>query len=173
MNFSIDNPLPAPIAPPTSFFSDHIDDLADMILARAFLGTIQITPPKAQPAKGEVIVRVQQVFRTKTSLYVHYTIENNGETLYHVTRPDVFELQAMNSKLSLPCLAHTQIDRSLLAKLSFVQDVPLPIAHAESAAENLAPRDSTEGVIAIRKDLISPAVVQLVFDGGIKATFVL
>ena len=173
MNVSIDNPLPAPIPPPTSVFSDHIDDVADMILARAFLGTVQITPPKARLAKGEIIVRVQQVFRTKTSLYVHYTIENNGKAPYQVTRPNVFELQAMYSKLSLPSLAHTQLDRRLLEKLRAVQDVPLPVAHAESAAERLSAGDSTEGVIAIRRDLISPAVVQLVFDGGTRATFVL
>jgi conjugative transfer protein CagX len=174
MNVSVDNPLPpAPAAPSNSGFSAHVDELADMMLTRAFLGAVDITPANARAPKSQVRVRIQQVFRTKTSIYVHYSIENDGRRAYHVATPDVFELQAGHSSLSLHSFAHKQLDPRLLENLSDIHRVSLPVPHAETASEDLAPGESTEGVVAIRQDLSSLAVVQLVFDGQVKATFVL
>lgn len=174
MNVSVDNPLPpAPTAPTNSGFSPHVEEFADTMLTRAFLGAVDITPANPKAPKGQVRVRVQQVFRTKTSIYVHYSIENHGRSTYHVTTPDAFELQAGNSDLSLPSFAHKQLDPRLLENLSDIQGVSLPVPHAETASEDLAPGESTDGVVAIRQNLSSPAVVQLVFDRQVKATFVL
>jgi len=174
MNVSVDNPLPPPpAAPSNSGFSAHVDELADMVLTRAFLGAVEITPANARAPKSKVRVRIQQVFRTKTSIYVHYSIENDGRSAYHVATPDVFELQAGHSNLSLPSFAHKQLDPRLVENLSDIHSVSLPVPHAETAAEDLAPGESTEGVVAIRQDLSSPTVVQLVFDSQVKATFVL
>lgn len=174
MNISVDNPLPpAPAAPPNSGFSPHVEELADMMLTRAFLGAIDITPANPRAPKSAVRVRIQQVFRTKTSIYVHYSIENDGRSAYYVTTPGVFELQVGHSTLSLPSFAHKQLDPRLLENLSDIHSVSLPVPHAEAASEDLAPGESTEGVVAIRQNLSSPAVVQLVFDRGVKATFVL
>src|SRR5579864_4039708 len=103
MNVSVDNPLPPPpAAPPNAAFSPHAEELADMMLTRAFLGAVEITPANARSVKNQVRVRIQQVFRTETSIYVRYSIENDGQSAYHVTPPDVFELQAGRSNLSLP-----------------------------------------------------------------------
>lgn len=174
MNVSVDNPLPpAPAAPRNSALSPQIEQVADMMLSRAFLGAVDITPANPKAPKGHVRVRVRQVFRTKTSIYVHYSIENGGRSGYHVTTPDAFELQAGNSDLSLPSFAHKQLDPRLLEGLSDIRGISLPVPHAEIASENLAPGESTEGVVAIRQNLGSPAVLQLVFDGQVKATFVL
>ena len=174
MNVSVDNPLPpAPVASPHSAFSRHAEEFADMMLTRAFLGAIDITPAKGRAPKSPVRVRIQQVFRTKTSTYVHYSIENDARSAYHVTTPEVFELQARRSTLSLPSFAHKQLDPRLLEGLSDVHSVSLPVPHGEAGSEELAPGESTEGVVAIRQNLSSPAVVQLVFDNQVKATFVL
>jgi hypothetical protein len=113
------------------------------------------------------------VFRTKTSIYLHYRIENGGRRAYHVTAPEVLELQAEPSTLSLSGFAHKQLDPRLLENLSDIHSVTLPVACAETASEDLAPGESTEGVVAIRQNLSSPAVVQLVFDSQVQATFVL
>ena len=173
MNVSVDNPLPAAPVPPNSGFNAHVDEFADMMLTRVFLGAVDIAPANARATKSQVRVRIQQVFRTKTSIYVHYSIENDSRSVYHVTTPDVFELQAGHSNLSLPGFAHKQLDPRLLENLSDVHRVSLPVPHAETASGDLAPGESTEGVVAIRQDLRSPAVVQLVFDSQVKATFVL
>lgn len=174
MNVSVDNPLPPiPVAPPNPEFSPHVEEFADMMLTRALLGAIDITPANPKALKGQVRVRIQQVFRTKTSIYVHYRMENDGRSAYHVTTPDVFELQARHSNLSLLSVVDKQLDPRLLENIGEVQGVSLPVPHAEATSEDLAPGESTGGVVAIRQNLDSPAVVQLVFDSQIKATFVL
>ena len=173
MNVSVDNPLPPnPILAPNSEFSPHVEEFADMMLTRAFLGAVDIAPANARAPKSQVRVRIQQVFRTKTSIYVHYDIENDGRREYHIATPDVFELQAGHSNLSLPNFAHKQLDPRLLEKLGDIRSVSLPVPRAETASEDLAPGESTEGVVAIRQNLTSPAIVQLVFDRQVKATFV-
>jgi hypothetical protein len=174
MNISIDNPVPpTPLAPASSGISPHVDEFADMMLTSAFLGAIDIVPANAGKSKTPVRVRIEQVFRTKTSIYIHYRIENDSRAAYHVTTPDVFELHAGRSNLWLPGFAHKQLDPRLLENLSDIHSVSLPVPHAEAASEDLAPGESTEGVVAIRQNLSSPAVVQMVFDGQVKATFVL
>ena len=173
MNVSLDHPLPAAPAPPDSGFSSHVEEVADMMLTRAFLEAVDISPANPRALKGAVRVRIQQVFRTKTSVYVHYSIENSSRTAYHLSTPDVFELQVGHSTVSLQSFTHQQLDRRLLEKFSDIHGVSLPVPHAEAASEDLAPGESTEGVVAIRQNLSSPAVVQLVFDSQVKATFVL
>jgi hypothetical protein len=174
MNVSVDNPLSAaPATPPNSTFNAHVDEFADTMLTRAFLGAVDIAPANARAPKSQVRVRIQQVFRTKTSIYVHYCIENDSRTAYHVATPDVFELQAGHSNLSLPSFAHKQLDPRLLENLSDIHRISLPVPHAEIASEDLAPGESTEGVVAIRQELSSPAVVQFVFDSQVNTAFVL
>lgn len=168
MNFAIDNSIPAPPA-----VSTHVDQFTDIALARAFLGTEQIDNSRVRAPKDQVSVRFEQVFRTGTSVYIHYVIENNSKSSYHVAAPSAHQLQADHTSVSLPSFAHKQLDPRLLEKLASTQNVSLPIAHAESAAEDLGPGEATQGVVAIRQDLKSPAIVQLVFDGGVKATLVL
>ena len=171
MSVSIDNPLPPAPARPNS--GAHADELADMMLTSAVLGAIDIVAVNAPAPKNHVRVRIQQVFRTKTSIYVHYSIENGSRSPFHLMTPDVFELQAAQSNVSLPGFAHKELDPRLLEKLGDVHSISLPVPHGETASEDLAPGESTEGVVAIRKDLSSPAVVQLVFNNQVKATFVL
>lgn len=171
MNFTVDNA--APVAPSQPAVSATADQFADMMLTRAFLGAVEISPANPRQAKNQVHVRVHRVFRTRTSIYVHYAIENNSKRVYHVASPDAFELQAGDSSLSLPSFSHKQLDPRLLYNRSDLHGVALPVSHAETGSEDLAPGESTEGVVAIRQDVRSPTVVQLVFDGGIKASFVL
>ena len=171
MNFAIDNSLPAPPAP--SPVSTHVDELTDITLARFFLGADQIDNSRVRAAKDQVSVRFEQVFRTRTSVYIHYVIENNSKSPYHVAAPSAFQLRADYPSVYLPSLSHTQLDRQELRKLGNVQELALPVARAEFEAQDLGPGAETQGVVAIRQDLNSPAVVQLVFDGGVKATLVL
>ena len=76
MNFAIDDAQPATIPKPA--ISIQTDQLADMMLTRAFLDAQAITNVSAHSRKDEICVRVEQVFRTKTTVYVHYTIENQS-----------------------------------------------------------------------------------------------
>lgn len=174
MNASIDNPLPPPSsASLTAGVSPHIEGLADIVLTRALLRAIDITQANPKAVKGHVRLQIKQVFRTRTSIYVHYSIENGSRSMYHIRTPEAFELQTGRSTLCLPNFAHKQLDPRLLENLADIHVASLPVPHAEVASEDLAPGKSTEGVVAIRQNLSSPAVVQLVLDGQVKATFVL
>ncbi len=172
MNFAIDSAQPAPPAPKPIVDTDA-DQFPDVMLTRALLGSEEIKHKNARRVKGQVSIRVEQVFRTGTTLYVHYTIENNSGLFYRVNTPQAYQLQIDDAPISLTTLAHTQLDRVMLEQLGGTHEQALPVAHAEAEAEDLHPGEATHGVVPIRQDLKSPAVVQLVFSAGVKATFVL
>jgi len=170
MNFAIDNPAPTP--PPPAVNRD-VEEFADMMLTRAFLGAQAITNVGVHSRKEEICVRLEQVFRTKTTVYVHYTIENQSSRTYHLPTPSVHELQPAKPSISVLGLLHKQLDQRTLAKLGNTEESVLPVGRTETGSEELAPGESTQGVVAIRQDLSSPAIVQFVFDEAVKATFVL
>ena len=171
MNFAIDTAQPAP--PPKPVVDTDADQFADVVLTRALLGAEEIKQRSTRKAKGQISVRVEQVFRTRSTVYVHYTIENNSGLFYRVNTPQAYQLNVGDSPVSLASLAHTQLDRAMLEELGDTHELALPVAHAEAEAEDLHPGETTQGVVPIRQDLKSPAVVQLVFRHGVKATFVL
>jgi hypothetical protein len=173
MNFAIDSAQPTPASIPTPVVETDTDQFADVMLTRALMGTEEIKQRSARKAKSQVSVRVEQVFRTRSTIYVHYKIENNSGLFYRVNTPQAFQLQIDGSPISLVSLAQTQIDRAMLEELGGTKELALPVAHAEAEADDLHPGETTQGVVSIRQDLKSPAVVQLVFRDGIKATVVL
>ena len=113
------------------------------------------------------------MFRTQSTVYVHYTIENNSSLLYRVNAPAASLLTPEDSHVVLATLAHTQLDRNMVDELGDTHELALPIAHAEAEVNDLHPGEATQGVVPIRQNLKSPAIVQLVFSNGVKATFVL
>src|SRR5436305_2691365 len=72
MNFAIDVAIPAP--PPV--VSTSADELADMMLTRAFLGAVHVRGNE-RTARDQVVIRVEQVFKTRSTIYIHYRGENN------------------------------------------------------------------------------------------------
>jgi hypothetical protein len=173
MNFAIDTAQPAPTPAPKPVVETDTDQFADVVLTRALMGAEEIKQRSTRKAKGQVSVRVEQVFRTRSTVYIHYTIENNSGLFYRVNTPEAYQLKADDPPISLTSLAHTQLDRATLEELGDTHALALPVAHAEAEVEDLHPGETTQGVVPIRQDLKSPVVVQLVFRDGVKATFVL
>jgi conjugative transfer protein CagX len=173
MNFAIDTAQPAPAPVPKPVVETDTDQFADVVLTRALMGAEEIKQRSARKAKSEVSVRVERVFRTRSTVYIHYTIENNSGLFYRVNTPQAYQLQIGDSPIPLTTLGHTQLDRAMIDELGDTQGLALPVAHAESEVDDLHPGETTQGVVSIRKDLKSPAVVQLVFLDGVKATVVL
>jgi hypothetical protein len=173
MNFAIDSAPPAPAPPLKPVVDTATDHSVDVMLTRALLGTEEIKHTRVRAAKKQVSVRVDQVFRTRGIVYIHYTIKNNSNLFYRVSTPGAYELKIDDSPISLASLAHTQLDRAMLEQLGGAQALALPVAGTEAEADDLHPGDTSQGVVSIRQDLKSPAVVQLVFRDGVKATVVL
>jgi Conjugal transfer protein len=173
MNFAIDSSLPIQAPAPKPVVETDTDQVADVVLTRALLGVEEIKQRNTRKAKSQVSVRVERVFRTRSTVYIHYTIENHSGRVYRVNTPQAFQLQVDNPPISLASLAHTQLDRAMLEELSGTKELALPLAHSEAEAADLHPGETTQGVVSIRQDLKSPAVVQLVFSDGVRATVVL
>jgi hypothetical protein len=173
MNFAIDTAQPAPTPVPKPVVETDTDQFADVVLTRALMGAEEIKQRSQGKAKGQVSVLVEEVFRTRSTVYIHYTIKNNSGLFYRLNTPQAYQLQTDESPTSLASLTHTQLDRGMLEELGDTHELPLPVAHAETEADDLHPGEKTQGVVSIRKDLKSPAVVQLVFGDGVKAAFVL
>jgi hypothetical protein len=171
MNFAIDSAQPDP--PPKPAVDPDADQFADVALTQALMGCEEIKSKNARKLKGQVNVRVEQVFRTRTTVYVHYRIENKSRLLYRVSAPRAFELKTDAPAIPLRTLAHTQLDRATLEALGDTRELSLPVVHAQAENENLYPGETTQGVVPIRQDLKSPTLVELVFSNGVKATFVL
>jgi hypothetical protein len=172
MNFAIDSAQPAP-PPPKSVVDTDADQFADVVLTRALLGAEEIKQRNPRKVKGQVSVRVEQVFRTRSTIYVHYTIENNSGLFYRMSAPQAYQLKIDDSPIALTSLAHMQLDRTTFEELGDTHSLALSVVNAATESEDLHPGETTQGVIPIRQDLKSPAVVQLVFSDGVKATFVL
>ncbi len=134
-----------------------------------------LTPGRANPVRSRAVKhqRIEQVFRTRTTVYLHYTIENNSGRPYRVNTPEAYLLQTDAPSISVSSLVRTQLNQAVFEELGNTRELPLRVAHAESVSEDLQPGESTQGVVAVRQELKTPAVVQLVFDGEVKATAVL
>ena len=168
MNFAIDAALP----PPPAVSATNADEIADMMLSRALLGAITIQN-KQRVSHDQISVCVEQVFRTRSTIYIHYSVTNRGKAAYHLGMPVAFELKPVHSPISLASFLRTQLDDGAVKKLGRAEVHHLVIARHESEEQELDPGFSTGAVLAIRQDLKSPTVVQLVFDGELKATFVM
>ena len=93
MNFAIDSAPPAPAPPPKPVVDTATDQSVDVMLTRALLGTEEIKHTRARAAKKQVSVHVDQVFRTRGIVYIHYTIKNNSNLFYRVSTPGAYELK--------------------------------------------------------------------------------
>ncbi len=105
MNFAIDSAPAAPAPPPKPAVEPEANQSADVVLTRALLGAEEIKHTRARAARNQVSVRVEQVFRTPTTMYIHYTVENKSNLFYRVSTPGAYELKTDDSPISLASLA--------------------------------------------------------------------
>ncbi|HZQ17890.1 MAG TPA: TrbG/VirB9 family P-type conjugative transfer protein [Terriglobales bacterium] len=167
MNFTIDAAVP--VREPTT---TSADELADTILTRALLGTAEIKNRQRQ-MQNRPAIQIEEVFRTRSTIYIRYCIQNNTETIYRPGLPTLFELRPENSPTTLGSLVHTQLDKRDIKKFGTAEVMPLVTARAESDSQDIEPGAFLHGVIALRQDFITPTVLQLEFKGNLTATFVL
>ena len=175
MNFAVENLIQTP--KPSQDNSEQVAEVADMILTRAFLGTEQIDSSTLREEKGRVTVRIEQVFQSKTSLYVHYAIVNHSARPYRVTTPKVLQALAPQVGVSLSTLRYKQLDEKALRKLGELTERQLASPRAENKKEDLQPGELTHGVMAIREQFATPTILRLTFGSegshAVQATLVL
>jgi len=171
MNFAIDNPIIT--AKPTVDTPVQMEQIADMLLTRAFLGMEPVDHTGISVPKDQVGLRIEQVLRTKNTLYIQYALENQSKAPYHVAAPTVYRQLVIASAISLPALEHHQLDPQTIRRLGDTKTIPWPTANAESTRQDVLPGESVRGVVTVRQDVESPVVLEIVFDVDVRATVVL
>lgn len=175
MNFAIDNRVPAP--KPVQESSAKLEDVADMMLTRTFLDSERVDSASISDAKHRVMVRIENVFQSKNTLYIHYSIRNNSSSLYQVNAPIISQALAPKAKISVASLDHMQLDGQLLRKLGELKKSPMIPTRAETRNESIRPGEETQGIVAIRTQFSRPTIFQLIFgpagSQSVQATVVL
>ena len=168
MNFAVDSRTPAP--KPEADNNARMEEIADMMLSRALLGAERVDSTSIKDEKGRITVRVEHVLRSRSTIYIHYSVRNLTSRAYRIATPAVAELLAPHATLSLMSRQHTQLDGQVLRKLGELKERPMTPKRAEIRKEELQPGEDTHGVVAIREQVSGPAIMQLTFgtEGGSK-----
>jgi hypothetical protein len=161
MNFAVDNPAPA--TKPVKESHAQMDEIADMMLTRAFLGVERISNAYIKDTKGRVTVRIERVFRSQSTLYIQYSIHNLTDQPYRIVALGVSELTTLRPSISVDSLTHTQLNQQALQKLGELKQRSVTVAHAEAQQADLRPGQESQGIVAIREQVRTPTVLQLTF----------
>jgi hypothetical protein len=161
MNFAVDSPAPAP--EPVKESHVQMDEIADMMLTRVFLGVEPIDNTYIKDTKRRVTVRIERIFRSQNTLYIHYTFRNLTSRPYRIVTLGVSELIALRSSISVESLVHTQLNQQVLQKLGEFKRRPVAVARAESQQPDIQAGHSSQGIVAIRGQVSTPTVLQLTF----------
>jgi Conjugal transfer protein len=159
MNFALDSRIPAPKPVPDS--SARIEEIADMMFTRAFVGAERVDSGGIKDAKGHVTLRIEHVFQSRNTLYIHYSVRNLTERPYRIVSPAVVEGLATKPSVALASLAHTQLDQEMLRRLGEVKERSVSVVRAETGKEDLQPGEQTQGVVAIREQVAETTIFQL------------
>jgi hypothetical protein len=169
MSFAIDNApsiSPQPVTNPT-------DEMVDLLTTKVLLGAESIQAPQSRVAKDRVNVRVEEVFRTKSSIYLHFSVDNKTKQPWHVSTPTANYLQASDESPRLTGLIHQQLDQKALEQFADVSQTRLSVVHMECETDDLQPSEKTQGILVIRARLDSPTILQLIFAPQVTVIVVL
>ncbi|HWH58418.1 MAG TPA: hypothetical protein VN682_12355, partial [Terriglobales bacterium] len=176
MNYAIDNPTPVQPPVPAAHSEARLTQVADMVLTRAFLNADRIDSREIRSEKDRVVIRVENVFQSSNSVYIRCSIHNRTTRPYRMLQPQVYELLAPRTEISLVNRRGTQLGGHFIGSLGPIKDAAVPVASAQFLTEDLAPGETTLGVIVLRTQLSPAAVLRIVFsDDGVRhvsATFV-
>jgi hypothetical protein len=157
MNVIVRNaPLPVTRAATAEDDDRKIQKIASMILTQAFMGTEDITHENSKPPASEVLVELNQVFRSKTDIYIRYTITNQSKAPFRLTSPDVYQPAPTQMPISVLSLRDHQLSSQTFAAFKAKQGSSVPVAEAESQIRDLQPGQRTTGVISIHGSQSNP-----------------
>jgi len=161
MNFAVDSRVPTP--KPASDSKEQMNDIADMMFTRAFLGAERVDSTSIRDARDRITVRIEHVFQSRNTLYIHYSIRNQSARPYRVTTPVIAEVLAPKATISVMSFHHVQLDDQTIRRLGELKERPLSPAGAEVDKQDLQPGEETQGVVAIREQVVAPTIFQLTF----------
>lgn len=159
MNFALDERAKESIATA----QPSLEDVADTLLIQALLGAQRIDNSSIKDERSHPTARVEQIFRTRNTTYIHYSIKNSTERRFEIPEPAACEVDALQPKVSPLAFHRFQLNDSLVRRLGVLHFRPLQIVKSQVQRRVLDPGEETQGVITVREQLASSAIVQLVF----------
>jgi len=133
-----------------------IQKIASLVLTQALMGTEDITHDSGKPPASEVLVELNQVFRSKSDLYIRYTITNQSKSPFRITTPDVYQPEPTQMPISMLSLRNHQLSPRAFATFKSKPGSSIPVAGAESQVKDLAPGQKSTGVISIHGSQSNP-----------------
>ena len=161
MNFAVDSRIPAPKPVPDS--TARLEEIADMMFTRALVGAERIDNAGIKDSKNRVILRIEHVFQSRNTFYIHYSVRNLTQRPYRVVAPALVEGLATRPSVALASLSRTQLDQEMVRRLGEVKQRSVPLVRAEAGKDDLQPGEEAQGVVAIREQVAGPTIFQLTF----------
>ena len=146
----------------------EIQKIASLVLTQALMGTESIVREKSKDAVSGVNVTLEQVCRSKDTLYIRYTIANQSTAPFRITSPDVYQPQPTQQPISIVSLRNRQISPHTFAAFKTTLGPSIPVVSADPlVATDVAPGGKSSGVITIRVSPGSqPQLYQLHFGNS-------
>jgi Conjugal transfer protein len=157
MNVIVRN-APQPVARVATAEEDDrkIQKIASLVLTQALMGTEDITHEKSKAPASDVLVELNQVLRSKTEIYIRYTVTNQSKAPFRLTTPDVYQPAPTQVPISVVSLRNHQLSSQTFAALKPKQGPSVPVAEAESQVRDLQPGQKATGVISIHGSQTNP-----------------
>jgi hypothetical protein len=146
----------------------EIQRIASLVLTQALMGTESIVREKSKEAVSGVKVTLEQVFRSKDTLYICYTITNQSMIPFRITSPDVYQPQPTQQPISIVSLRNRQISPQTFAAFKTKLGPSIPVVIADPPVPiDVAPGGTSTGVVTIRVSPGSqPQLYQLHFGNS-------
>jgi hypothetical protein len=127
----------------------EIQKIASLVLTQTLLGTRDISREARKPPADCVTVELDQIFRGKDRLYIRYSITNLTKSPFRVTTPDVSQPLPTQQPISMLSLRDLQLSPQTFSAFKATPGSSMPVASAETQQRDLAPGQTTTGVISV------------------------
>ncbi len=142
---------------------EDVSKIADQVLSHTLLSAERVNAVGLKTQKNRVNVRLEEVVRGKDAIYVRYQVTNLSAVPYRVVAPEVSLLTTNDSApLSLPAV-NSQLGTSYIDRLPTPNRQPVEVLDSEIGEEDVAPGQTSAGVLAIKTKDATPTLYQFVF----------
>lgn len=142
---------------------EDVSKIADHVLSRTLLNAERINAVGLKTQKNRVNVRLEEVVRGNNAIYVRFQVTNLSAVLYRVVAPEVSLLTTNEAAPSSLPAANSQLGTAYLDRLPTPNRQPIELLHSEIGTEDVAPGQTSAGVLAIKTKDSTPTLYQFVF----------
>lgn len=157
MNVIVRN-APQPVAHVATADDDDrkIQKTAALVRTQALMGTEDIAHDSTKSPASGVLVELNQVFRSKSELYIRYTVTNQSKAPFRITTPDVYQPEPTQTPISVLSLRDHQLSPQAFAAFKPKPGPSIPVSGAELQVRDLQPGQKSVGVISIHDSQTNP-----------------